>query len=181
MTGFESDSVIRNTESTKKSKGRLSGSFGKLKTQKVKAIIHKTIHEKQRRSINDENSVVEHPELGIEDGWEQSEGSNSQAGYQNTLNKFQKNDNRIESSGVLVERHSASHSKGWGGGESSRTLKTESQKLLREQRKPLSDSDFFSRKSFKDLGYSEYMIESLVKQFYRRPTHIQVTLSFEHL
>ncbi|XP_028755689.1 DEAD-box ATP-dependent RNA helicase 50 [Neltuma alba] len=176
--GFERDSVITNSDSMIKSRGRLSGSFDKLNAQKVKGLIHRTIHKKQERSINDDNLVVEHPELGIEDDWEQSEESNSHVGYQNTPNKSQNNDNRTESSGILVERHSASRLKGWGGGGSSRTFKTESKKLLKEQRKRLSDSDFFSRKSFKDLGCSEYMIESLAKQFYLRPSHIQA-MAFE--
>lgn len=35
-------------------------------------------------------------------------------------------------------------------------------------------SDFFSRKSFRDAGYSDFMIDCLQKQHFHRPSHIQV-------
>uniref|UniRef100_A0A803PJF7 Uncharacterized protein n=1 Tax=Cannabis sativa TaxID=3483 RepID=A0A803PJF7_CANSA len=36
-----------------------------------------------------------------------------------------------------------------------------------------SGSDFFSRKSFRDVGYSDFMIECLRKLNFQRPSHIQ--------
>lgn len=45
---------------------------------------------------------------------------------------------------------------------------------LTRQRKVSTKSDFFSSKSFEDLGYSEYMIECLRRQLFYRPSHIQV-------
>ncbi|KAF7825924.1 DEAD-box ATP-dependent RNA helicase 50 [Senna tora] len=130
--------------------------------KKVKALIHRTSRLKRERSSNDDNLVVEHATLGIEDNLEQSENA----------------ENRKASSGVSIARRSDSHLKGWDTGGSLRTVMSDSQKRLKEQRKPFADSDFFSRKSFKDLGYSEYMIESLKKQFFLRPSHIQA-MAFE--
>lgn len=49
--------------------------------------------------------------------------------------------------------------------------------MLRRQRKFSTNSDFFSWKSFRDLGYSDYMIECLKKQLFHRPSHIQVGAS----
>jgi ATP-dependent RNA helicase DDX18/HAS1 len=36
------------------------------------------------------------------------------------------------------------------------------------------ENDFFSRKSFRDLGCTDFMIESLKGQVFVRPSHIQV-------
>ncbi|XP_074363758.1 DEAD-box ATP-dependent RNA helicase 50 isoform X2 [Apium graveolens] len=40
-------------------------------------------------------------------------------------------------------------------------------------KKAHADSDFFSRKTFKDMGCTEYMIESLKSRLFNRPSHIQ--------
>ncbi|KAK1380474.1 DEAD-box ATP-dependent RNA helicase 50 [Heracleum sosnowskyi] len=40
-------------------------------------------------------------------------------------------------------------------------------------KKTNSDSDFFSRKTFKDMGCTEYMIKSLQSRLFNRPSHIQ--------
>ncbi|KAG5030370.1 hypothetical protein AAZX31_06G002300 [Glycine max] len=41
------------------------------------------------------------------------------------------------------------------------------------QSKSVSDTKFFSLKSFKEIGCSEYMIESLQKLLFSRPSHVQ--------
>lgn len=41
-------------------------------------------------------------------------------------------------------------------------------------------SSFFSKKSFRDLGCSAYLIESLRKQMFERPSHIQA-MAFKHV
>lgn len=210
MAGIESVPGITNSDSIVKSKGRLSGSFGRLKAQKVKALIHKTSRMKQERSINDDNLVVEHAAIekfGKDNSNLESFGKKKREdthnyrerfpraqqshrdrdmmrirGVEDDLETSENSDKRIARSDISVARHSDSHKKGWDNGRDNgrpmRTFKSESQKLRKEQRKPLADSDFFSRKSFKDLGYSEYMIESLAKQSFRKPSHIQVTLGF---
>ncbi|XP_010246808.1 PREDICTED: DEAD-box ATP-dependent RNA helicase 50 isoform X2 [Nelumbo nucifera] len=61
----------------------------------------------------------------------------------------------------------------WGNGEPMQNSRFGSLNLLKKQRKLSTDSGFFSRKSFKDLGYSDYMIESLRAQSFIRPSHIQ--------
>lgn len=45
-------------------------------------------------------------------------------------------------------------------------------------KKANADSDFFSRKTFKDMGCTEYMIKSLQGQLFNRPSHIQA-MAFE--
>ncbi|KAI4353966.1 hypothetical protein L6164_002881 [Bauhinia variegata] len=97
------------------------------------------------------------------------EDENVSLGSTSNSNKFQNSNNKIASSRVSDTRHSDSQLRGWGSGGSSRTFKSESQKPPKEQ----IDNDFFSRKSFKDLGYTDYMIESLKKQHYMRPSNIQ--------
>lgn len=42
-----------------------------------------------------------------------------------------------------------------------------------------ADSDFFSRKTFKDMGCTDYMIESLKNRLFNRPSHIQVYKYYE--
>lgn len=78
---------------------------------------------------------------------------------------------------VVVEREvrksassSASALRGWGGGRS------QFQSTDNLQRKFNSDKDFFSRKSFKDLGCAPYLIHSLKEQNFLRPSQIQVYL-----
>lgn len=75
---------------------------------------------------------------------------------------------------------SASPLRGWGGGSIDYRLKRE--EILRERRNLDDENNFFSRKSFQELGCSDYMIESLRNQHFVRPSHIQVDnlLYFEH-
>ncbi|OWM63227.1 hypothetical protein CDL15_Pgr010627 [Punica granatum] len=63
--------------------------------------------------------------------------------------------------------------RGWDKGGTSRDFRSESMDPLKQHKKLSADSDFFSRKSFTDLGCSEYLIESLRKQLFVRPSHIQ--------
>ncbi|XP_070052383.1 DEAD-box ATP-dependent RNA helicase 50 [Nicotiana tomentosiformis] len=66
---------------------------------------------------------------------------------------------------------SASPLRGWGGGSIDYRLKRE--EILRERRNLDDENNFFSRKSFQELGCSDYMIESLRNQHFVRPSHIQ--------
>ncbi|KAK4787742.1 hypothetical protein SAY86_011575 [Trapa natans] len=63
---------------------------------------------------------------------------------------------------------------GWGKGGSSRGFQSESANLRKQHNKSSENSDFFSRKSFTDIGCNEFLIESLRKQLFQRPSHIQV-------
>lgn len=64
--------------------------------------------------------------------------------------------------------------RGWGKGGSSQDFLSESVDLHKQNKKVSANSDFFSRKFFTDLGCNEYLIESLRKQLFVRPSHIQV-------
>lgn len=72
-----------------------------------------------------------------------------------------------------VRMGSTASLRGWNNGRSISNFNSELPDLVR-QRNLSTNSDFFSSKSFKDLGYSEYMIECLRKQLFHRPSHIQV-------
>lgn len=80
---------------------------------------------------------------------------------------FQDHDNTVSPSRV-----SSTSLRGWSAGESFddfRSKPIDSNKW----RKSSADSEFFSRKSFKDMGCSDYMIEFLRSQQFLRPSHIQ--------
>lgn len=73
-----------------------------------------------------------------------------------------------------VPKKSAAYLSKWGDGESKPNFRTEAMGSLMRSHKSSIDSGFFSRKSFRDLGCSDYMIESLRGQSFLRPSHIQV-------
>ena len=53
-------------------------------------------------------------------------------------------------------------------------MKYDSQASSQRTKLMATASNFFSRKSFRDAGYSDYMIECLRKLHFHRPSHIQV-------
>lgn len=69
---------------------------------------------------------------------------------------------------------SAASSKGWGNVEPSDSYGYKVDDISKKLKKLNIKSDFFSRKSFEELGCSDYIIESLGNQNYIRPSHIQV-------
>ena len=122
----------------------LSPGFGRLKAQKVKTLIHRAKQQRRRSSDEDNKLLVQH-----QDDAEMVSGA----------------------------RRSPSHSRsrGWGdGGGSFLALKSQSQNSLKEHTKSSADTNFFSAKSFKELGYADYMIQSLQKLSFVRPSHVQV-------
>ncbi|KAJ7961775.1 DEAD-box ATP-dependent RNA helicase [Quillaja saponaria] len=131
--GIETVPILTSNDSPTPSSGRVSGSFGRLKAQKVKALVQRTSRIKKERNGDDDEIVIERA----------------------PFEKSVKSNYRRESVG------------------SKQIVKSESSKLPQERRNLYADSDFFSRKSFKDLGYSDYMIESLKKQSFVRPSNIQ--------
>ncbi|XVE70312.1 hypothetical protein DITRI_Ditri10aG0062400 [Diplodiscus trichospermus] len=70
-------------------------------------------------------------------------------------------------------RGSAAHLQGWGDAGSIRKPKFKSPDLLKKHLTPSVRGDFFSRKTFRSLGCSEYMIKSLKEQLFLRPSLIQ--------
>lgn len=72
-----------------------------------------------------------------------------------------------------VRMGSTASLRGWRNGRSIYNFNSELPDLMR-QRNLSTNTEFFSLKSFKDLGCSEYMIECLSRQLFHRPSHIQV-------
>ncbi|KAJ0034434.1 hypothetical protein Pint_24141 [Pistacia integerrima] len=84
-----------------------------------------------------------------------------------------KSDAQGDEAGILVPRASNAYLRGWGNGGSIHNLKSESKGLPKQRHKFSTDTEFFSRKSFKELGCTDYMIESLKRQHFLRPSRIQ--------
>lgn len=118
---------------------------------------------KQRVETGDD---MNHSEVAIKHGVEQP--SNRPRNFQQP------------NSSVPVSRSSTSSMRGWSNGGSAQNSRYEPTEILKKWSKSNNDSDFFSRKSFRDMGCSDYMIEALKRGFLSRPSHIQVSHNFDH-
>ncbi|KAA8517585.1 hypothetical protein F0562_017785 [Nyssa sinensis] len=94
-------------------------------------------------------------------------------GYQIKPTKSRESDIQLARRDVSVSRVSAASLRGWGNGESVHNFRFKVTDISKQRQKLTADSDFFSRKSFRDLGCSDYMIESLRSQLFLRPSCIQ--------
>lgn len=185
----------------------LGRSFGRLKSQRVKALAEKSSKLKQA-SHKDYESAAENvpfdvPDLsnskldqlgkkkkaailglgGKDSGAYQSKAANDAAARTDTedvdhlVHRMEPDKHGISATRVVGTEHSVRSSnadfRGWGRGVSLDDYRSESKDLYLH-RKVSSNSDFHSRKSFEDLGCSDFMIESLRKQRFLRPSHIQV-------
>jgi ATP-dependent RNA helicase DDX18/HAS1 len=101
-------------------------SFGRLKVQKVKALIHRTKQNTRREQV-----IVEE---------EEDDRSTSQR----------------------QQRRRSDSRGGWGDN-----------KVTQTQPLPEADTNFFSLKSFKDIGCADFMIQSLHNLSLTRPSNIQ--------
>ncbi|XP_042476886.1 DEAD-box ATP-dependent RNA helicase 50 isoform X2 [Macadamia integrifolia] len=72
-----------------------------------------------------------------------------------------------------VPRAAAASLRGWNKGEPTTKLPVGSTNLSRKHHKMSVDGGFFSRESFREMGCSDYMIESLRGLNIFRPSHIQ--------
>ncbi|ONI29695.1 hypothetical protein PRUPE_1G209200 [Prunus persica] len=114
---------------------------------------------------------------GTEDGIDRS-GVNVKDAFepltdnQTKQHKPHRSDTMVSRQKASVSRGSSANAKGWGNGGGSMYDLSELPDL-KQRRKFSTDSDFFSRKSFRDLGCSDYMIECLRRQLFQRPSHIQ--------
>ncbi|KAL6294065.1 hypothetical protein ACE6H2_002207 [Prunus campanulata] len=91
---------------------------------------------------------------------------------QTKQHKPHRSDTMVSRQKASVSRGSSANAKGWGNGGGSMYDLSELPDL-KQRRKFSTESDFFSRKSFRDLGCSDYMIECLRRQLFQRPSHIQ--------
>lgn len=149
------------------------GSFGRLKAQKVKHLVHQVSKKKQEMDkLNSSDYPAKHAALKV-----------STTSYRDPKPLDQSLEMRSQrmkssnSSDVYVRRPSDAPVKGWGDG--SPTHHRASNLNLSQRDLNYNDkSNFFSKKTFKDLGCSEYVIEALRAQHYPRPSHIQA-MSFK--
>ncbi|KAF8039392.1 hypothetical protein BT93_B1811 [Corymbia citriodora subsp. variegata] len=204
MLGNHHGSMVPKDDSpTASVRGR---SFGRLKSQRVKALAEKSSKLKQP-SHEDyepeaENVPYDVPDLsyskldqlgkkkeaailgprGKDSGAYRSKAAKDAAvrteseDVDHSVRRMEPDKRGISTTRVVGTERSVRSSKadfrGWGRGVSVDDFRYES-KDLNLHRKFSSNSDFHSRKSFEDLGCSDYMIESLRKQHFSRPSHIQ--------
>lgn len=70
-----------------------------------------------------------------------------------------------------TRRRLSTHPKGWGD---TRVTHAHSHTTSFKSSLPLEDTNFFSLKSFKDIGCADFVIQSLYRLSLTRPSHIQV-------
>lgn len=211
--------IITNDSLTARARG-FAANFGRLKAQRVRALVKNTSQIKQDLTENDDKIFVEdssfgkhvisHPKqerigrkkkeiafrnrgrvpgasqsqetsdmmqiTGTADNFDHSpkHGFEPHLENLNTPGKPNKSDTKTRISDVSVPRASARNLRGWGRGGS--IYNYQSEDILKRMRKLSTGRvDFFSKKSFGELGCSEFMIESLRGLRYLRPSHIQVS------
>ncbi|KAL5555553.1 hypothetical protein UlMin_037789, partial [Ulmus minor] len=109
------------------------------------------------RGKSDKSESEEHgSEVPVRGGSQQFKGMRD---------KSYKSEIEEHSSEVPVRGGSSTHFRGWN-------FRSESS-YLAERRNLTTNTDFYSRKSFRDMGCSEFMVECLRKQLFQRPSHIQ--------
>ncbi|XP_038978955.1 DEAD-box ATP-dependent RNA helicase 50 isoform X2 [Phoenix dactylifera] len=165
--------------------GGSTGGFGRLKAPKVKALMKKSSQRNSKENAPSnrilgpddadrmDSSEFRNAETSL--GSLQPKESNDsvltdeKVGNTNSVHFISRKDARDEEVDVSVPRI-VSSSRGWGGAAS---LQSAAAGQLKRHRKASTDGGFFSRKSFKDLGCTDVMIESLRGQMFLRPSHIQ--------
>ncbi|KAG7946537.1 hypothetical protein I3843_14G044900 [Carya illinoinensis] len=210
-------SINSNTANEARARG-FAANFGRLKAQRVRALVKNTSQIKQDVTENDDKIFVEdrsfgkhvisHPKQerigrknkeiafrnrGRVPGASQSQETSDMMQIRGTADNFDlspkhgfephlenlntpgkpnKSDTKTRISDISVPRGSARNLRGWGSGGSKYDYQSED--ILKRMRKLSTDRvDFFSKKSFGELGCSEFMIESLRGLRYSRPSHIQ--------
>ncbi|GMY33751.1 DEAD-box ATP-dependent RNA helicase 50-like isoform X1 [Fagus crenata] len=108
----------------------------------------------------------DHSDVTLKHGFEPS------LEHLNTSGKPFKSDTKTQIPRISVAS-SASNLRDWGRGGSTRNFKSDVPDLVKQRWNLSTNSDFFSKRSFRDLGCSEFMIESLRGLHFLRPSHIQ--------
>lgn len=195
VIGVERAQTVSKKDSATANIRKVSGGFGRLKTQKIKALVNRAYQVKQEA---DEPNYE--PDLEITRNKPGS--SDSKLGYTRKMKKvtnFDRTEEEMDHSdedvnydieheidpdlsqryetnqaGSKASNGSASNLRGWGGGRSKQRSEYEPKDTSKQRKKFSVDSGFFSRKSFKDLGCSESVMKALEAQLYTRASHIQV-------
>lgn len=157
--------------------------FVRLKSQKIRSLIRKSSQEKE------ETNDHKYEELDMDEADDDGQtvtsysrdiyirgkmNANVKSGIEQLLDD-QPSMKSSDSNGKLTKASSsvsATRSNGWSNGEAIHSFRGEPRDLKHNRKYP-SGSDFFSRKSFKDLPCSDDMIGSLKEQGFVRPSHVQ--------
>ncbi|KAF2292078.1 hypothetical protein GH714_007513 [Hevea brasiliensis] len=155
--------------STTKSASPTPSSFRKLKAHKLKVLM-------KRSSLVKEKTYGETMVTGMREDTKTSNAYFKHGEHQMLDYEIMQDDSQRsfpKRAGPKRSAPGSSYSRGWGNVGHVHSLKSKSTKPLQQQQIFSADNDFFSRKSFKDLGCTCFMIESLKGQFFVRPSHIQ--------
>ncbi|CAO2821708.1 unnamed protein product [Amaranthus hypochondriacus] len=166
---------------------RLSKSFGRLKAVKIRSVVRKASKEKQKAN----EDMYEEPNVDDLDDDDDDDGEIASLDPRDVFIKKRKNTSvksgieqlmdsqssmkPFESDGNLTRvssKVSFTHSERWNNREMGRSSRVESRDL-KPTRKYNAGSEFFSRKSFRELGCSDDMVVTLRALDFVSPSHIQ--------
>ncbi|KAK4420876.1 DEAD-box ATP-dependent RNA helicase 50 [Sesamum alatum] len=155
--------------------GATSRSFGRLKVQRVKNLVKESYRKKkQGNDLEDDEQKAEsspsHVAVVSYDGSDLLDDQEVVNVQKDTSKAFR---SVSKSTGKAFSDFSATSSKRWGNVEPIHSYRSKMDGVPKKGQKLKANSDFFSRKSFKELGCSDYIIESLRSLQYVRPSHIQ--------
>lgn len=165
---------------------RLSKGVGRLKAVKIKSIVRKVSKEKEKTNehryeepdmdeLDDDDSDDDEYDDDDDDPivssapqavWIRNKNVSVKSGIEQLI------DNK-SSNKPFESKENLTFSKGWNGREPRRSDRGEIRDP-KPTRKYDAGSDFFSRKSFRELGCGDDMIEALRAQDFVRPSHVQV-------
>ncbi|KAG8364669.1 hypothetical protein BUALT_Bualt18G0022500 [Buddleja alternifolia] len=154
--------------------GGTSRSFGRLKVQRVNDIVKESYRKKKLGNDleddrqNEETSPSHLPVVS----YDEFDALDEQSVRKDTSKAFRSNTKSARKV-VSSSEFSAGASKGWGSVGSVDTYRPKVENISKKGQKIKANNDFFSRKSFKELGCSDNVIESLRNLQFVRPSHIQ--------
>ncbi|CAA3023881.1 DEAD-box ATP-dependent RNA helicase 50 [Olea europaea subsp. europaea] len=153
-----------------------SRSFKRLKAQRVRYLVRES-HKKKKQDSNlehDEQKAKITPQDFPTVSHDEPNSLDEQVVSCVKKDASKKIHSRVRSARQnVLSIASAASSKGWGNVEPSDSYGYKVDDISKKLKKLNIKSDFFSRKSFEELGCSGYIIESLGNQNYIRPSHIQ--------
>lgn len=155
------DTSIRSYNEPKKLAGQK-----KINVLRVKSNVSRANRSQEIQNTGQKDMTREDMELAVKAYKDEVEQLSK---HQTRPEKLLKSDARVSDS-----RASAASFGGWSRGESMQHEYYRPTDISKKGKKLNADSDFFSRKSFRDLGCTDYMIESLRSRLFNRPSHIQV-------
>lgn len=179
--GTDAPSAVQSNAFGTSTTQKVTSGLGRLKVQKIRSLVRKV---SQSKMDTDECKYKEldMDETGDDDDGDETAASESEGGFlRGNRNATAKSgieqllDDQIRMKSIksnAVPSVSASPPNGWSNQEPRQSSRAAFRELKHVQ-KFSTGSDFFSRKFFKDLTCSDFMIDSLKALGYVRPSHIQ--------